>query len=116
MAVLIFIRHHENIRRLLKGEEPRIGGGKAAAAAVTRPTLLDAAERLRLAAPGAHRDRRPGHLRAPDRAASARRHAGAGGPARTSPGAAAAPRRLRIPTTGRGRARNWPPARRSARG
>jgi glycerol-3-phosphate acyltransferase PlsY len=31
MAVLIFIRHHENIRRLLKGEEPRIGGGKDAA-------------------------------------------------------------------------------------
>ena len=29
MAVLIFIRHHENIRRLLKGEEPRIGGKKA---------------------------------------------------------------------------------------
>ena len=28
MAVLIYIRHHENIRRLLKGEEPRIGGGK----------------------------------------------------------------------------------------
>jgi glycerol-3-phosphate acyltransferase PlsY len=27
MAVLIFIRHIENIRRLLKGEEPRIGGG-----------------------------------------------------------------------------------------
>jgi glycerol-3-phosphate acyltransferase PlsY len=27
MAVLIFIRHHENIRRLLKGEEPRIGAG-----------------------------------------------------------------------------------------
>jgi glycerol-3-phosphate acyltransferase PlsY len=25
MAVLIFIRHHENIRRLLKNEEPRIG-------------------------------------------------------------------------------------------
>jgi glycerol-3-phosphate acyltransferase PlsY len=30
MAVLIFIRHIENIRRLLKGEEPRIGGGKKA--------------------------------------------------------------------------------------
>ena len=25
MAILIFIRHHANIRRLLKGEEPRIG-------------------------------------------------------------------------------------------
>ena len=25
MAVLIFIRHHENIRRLVKGDEPRIG-------------------------------------------------------------------------------------------
>jgi len=31
MAVLIFVRHHENIRRLLKGEEPKIGGGNAAA-------------------------------------------------------------------------------------
>ncbi len=30
MAVLIFIRHHENIARLLKGEEPKIGGGKTA--------------------------------------------------------------------------------------
>ncbi|HEX5380364.1 MAG TPA: glycerol-3-phosphate 1-O-acyltransferase PlsY [Phenylobacterium sp.] len=30
MAVLIFVRHQENIRRLLKGEEPRIGGKKAA--------------------------------------------------------------------------------------
>ena len=29
MAVLIFMRHHENIRRLLSGEEPRIGGGQA---------------------------------------------------------------------------------------
>lgn len=28
MAVLIFIRHRENIARLLKGQEPRIGGGK----------------------------------------------------------------------------------------
>jgi glycerol-3-phosphate acyltransferase PlsY len=26
MAVLIFIRHHQNITRLLKGEEPKIGG------------------------------------------------------------------------------------------
>jgi glycerol-3-phosphate acyltransferase PlsY len=25
MAILIFIRHHENIARLLKGTEPRIG-------------------------------------------------------------------------------------------
>ncbi|MFZ5669273.1 MAG: glycerol-3-phosphate 1-O-acyltransferase PlsY [Pseudomonadota bacterium] len=31
MAALIYLRHHENIRRLLKGEEPRIGAGKAAA-------------------------------------------------------------------------------------
>ena len=30
MAVLIFVRHHENIARLLKGEEPKIGGGKTA--------------------------------------------------------------------------------------
>ena len=29
MAVLVFIRHHANIARLLKGEEPRIGAGKA---------------------------------------------------------------------------------------
>ena len=28
MALLIFVRHQENIRRLLKGEEPRIGGAK----------------------------------------------------------------------------------------
>ena len=32
MAVLIFIRHHQNISRLLKGEEPRIGAKKAATA------------------------------------------------------------------------------------
>jgi glycerol-3-phosphate acyltransferase PlsY len=31
MAVLIFVRHHENIRRLLKGEEPKIGAGKTPA-------------------------------------------------------------------------------------
>jgi glycerol-3-phosphate acyltransferase PlsY len=29
LAVLIFIRHHENIRRLLAGTEPRIGSKKA---------------------------------------------------------------------------------------
>jgi glycerol-3-phosphate acyltransferase PlsY len=32
MAVLIYIRHTPNIRRLLRGEEPRIGGGKQNAA------------------------------------------------------------------------------------
>jgi glycerol-3-phosphate acyltransferase PlsY len=32
MAVLIYIRHEANIRRLLKGEEPRMGGKKAEAA------------------------------------------------------------------------------------
>jgi glycerol-3-phosphate acyltransferase PlsY len=30
LAVLIFVRHHENIRRLLSGTEPRIGAKKAA--------------------------------------------------------------------------------------
>jgi glycerol-3-phosphate acyltransferase PlsY len=30
MALLIFIRHHENIRRLLAGTEPRIGAGRPA--------------------------------------------------------------------------------------
>ena len=28
MAVLIYIRHHQNIRRLVKGEEPKIGAKK----------------------------------------------------------------------------------------
>jgi len=30
MAGLIFVRHHQNIARLIQGEEPRIGGGKSA--------------------------------------------------------------------------------------
>ena len=30
LAVLIFVRHHQNIRRLLDGSEPRIGAKKAA--------------------------------------------------------------------------------------
>src|SRR5690606_16867419 len=33
MAILVFIRHHENIGRLLKGQEPKIGAGKAPPAA-----------------------------------------------------------------------------------
>lgn len=32
LAALIFVRHHENIRRLINGTEPRIGAGKAKAA------------------------------------------------------------------------------------
>ena len=30
MALLVYIRHSENIRRLMKGEEPKIGGSKKA--------------------------------------------------------------------------------------
>ena len=30
MALLVYIRHEANIRRLLTGEEPRIGGSKKA--------------------------------------------------------------------------------------
>lgn len=30
MALMIFVRHHENIRRLMKGEEPRLGSRAAA--------------------------------------------------------------------------------------
>ncbi len=37
MALLIFIRHHENIARLLTGKEPRIGGKKDTPAA-SEPT------------------------------------------------------------------------------
>jgi glycerol-3-phosphate acyltransferase PlsY len=32
MALLVYIRHTANLRRLLKGEEPRMGGAKKAAA------------------------------------------------------------------------------------
>ncbi len=39
MAVLIFIRHHENIRRLLKGQEPKIGAKKTAEAPPARGRL-----------------------------------------------------------------------------
>ena len=38
MAVLIFIRHRENIARLLKGQEPKIGKKKDEAA----PPVVDA--------------------------------------------------------------------------
>jgi glycerol-3-phosphate acyltransferase PlsY len=31
MALLVLVRHAENVRRLLKGQEPRIGGSKKAA-------------------------------------------------------------------------------------
>jgi glycerol-3-phosphate acyltransferase PlsY len=34
-AVLVWIRHHENIHRLLKGEEPKIGKKKEAPPAAT---------------------------------------------------------------------------------
>ena len=37
MAVLIFIRHRENIRRLLKGQEPKIGKKKPAEPAAETP-------------------------------------------------------------------------------
>ena len=48
MAVLIFIRHHENIRRLLKGEEPRIGGRSSGPAPRQSHSVsrADPAERL----------------------------------------------------------------------
>jgi glycerol-3-phosphate acyltransferase PlsY len=29
MTLLVFIRHHQNIRRLIKGEEPKIGTKKS---------------------------------------------------------------------------------------
>ena len=29
LTILVFLRHHQNIERLLKGEESRIGGGKS---------------------------------------------------------------------------------------
>jgi len=38
MGALIFVRHQENLRRILKGQEPRIGGGKAAEAPPQSPS------------------------------------------------------------------------------
>lgn len=35
MALLVYLRHTDNIRRLLKGEEPRIGGSKQGESAAT---------------------------------------------------------------------------------
>ena len=37
MGALIFVRHQDNLRRILKGQEPRIGGGKAAEAPPESP-------------------------------------------------------------------------------
>jgi len=37
MGALIFVRHQENLRRILKGQEPRIGGGKEAEAPPESP-------------------------------------------------------------------------------
>ena len=37
MGILIFLRHHQNIRRLLAGAEPRIGDDKAPPAAQAAP-------------------------------------------------------------------------------
>jgi glycerol-3-phosphate acyltransferase PlsY len=36
MALLVYVRHIENIRRLLKGEEPRIGGAKTTAESASK--------------------------------------------------------------------------------
>ena len=37
MAILIFVRHQENIRRLMRGEEPRIGKPKTKAEGKSEP-------------------------------------------------------------------------------
>jgi glycerol-3-phosphate acyltransferase PlsY len=38
MALLIYLRHHENIARLLKGQEPRIGAKRVPTESVAPPT------------------------------------------------------------------------------
>lgn len=37
MGALIFVRHQDNLRRILKGEEPRIGGGRKPAETAPEP-------------------------------------------------------------------------------
>jgi glycerol-3-phosphate acyltransferase PlsY len=32
LAALVWLRHHANIRRLLTGQEPKIGGGRSTTA------------------------------------------------------------------------------------
>ena len=59
IAVLMFVRHHANIRRLLAGTEPRIGQAKRES--TDRPS----SRHDRPAAPRPHRRRRPGHLSPP---------------------------------------------------
>ena len=90
MAVLIFVRHDANIRRLLKGEEPRIGGQapKRRLSDADAPRPQNSLDWLRLARTEI---RRPGDVRPSDRPLW---HAGggAGAPCPILPGAAAATR------------------------
>ncbi|MGL4506720.1 MAG: glycerol-3-phosphate acyltransferase, partial [Aeromonas sobria] len=45
LSCLILIRHHENITRLLKGEESRVWGRRGAASATEVPKMSDAAQK-----------------------------------------------------------------------